>query len=326
MDHDGAATMRSLLLTTGRPAQRSSARRCGRRRLGLALALLACLGVHCTASSESSRSDAEAASAEQRGEGVHDEAATPVTYENLYWREAYWPYHVEMTEPWKPEGFEGERLGWGIGVLVRVEPEGDLRVDFGRFGKYRVPARVTNVVEEANRIRLGERPKDQPNFVLAAINKLVDPTTDPVRYLKPRDVRDVRAYLLVAADPASEGFAAIAAALADMGDRSDVVPVLLPQGRHRDDDVLARCKAVGWTHPFAHSRYAEAFERSILGEDASLPSVMLQTPEGRVLYTSRWSDGTADAVAQAIEEQLGATAQHTAQGHVRESVPEEPSA
>jgi hypothetical protein len=317
--------MRSALLTTIQPAHgpRSPASRCGRRRLVVALVLVASLGVHCT-SSESSRSEAAVTSAGQRGAGVQDEATTPVTYENLYRREAYWPYHVEMTAPWKPEGFEGERLGWGIGVLVRVEPEGDLRVDFGRSGKYRVPARVTDVVEQANRIRLGERPKDQPNFVLAAINKLVDPTSDPVRYLKPRDVRDVRAYLVVAADPASEGFAAIAAALAEMDDRPDVMPVLLPQGRHRDDDVLAHCKAVGWTHPFAHSRYAEAFKRSILGEEASLPSVMLQSPEGRVLYGSGWSRGTADAVAKVIAEQLGAAAQHTARGRLRESVPGEP--
>jgi len=283
---------------------------------------VASLGVHCT-SSERAHPDGAIETGEQERAFVGDAAASPVTYENLYWREAYWPYHVEMTAPWTPEGFEGERLGWGIGVLVRVEPEGDLRVDFGPFGKYRVPARVTDVVEQANRIRTGERPKDEPNFVLAAINKLVDTTSDPVRYLKPKDVRDVRAYLLVAADPFSEDFAVIAAALADMGDRSDVVPVLLPQGRHGDDDVLARCKEAGWTHPFAHSRYAEAFKRSILGEEASLPSVMLQTPEGRVLHASGWSEGTADALAKTIEEQLGPAAQHTADGSQHEPAPEE---
>lgn len=316
--------MRSPLLTTDPPThgQSSSTRRCDRRRLVVALALVASLGVHCT-SSESSRSDRAVATAEQQGALAGDAAATPVTYENLYWREAYWPYHVEMTAPWKPEGFEGERLGWGIGVLVRVEPEGDLRVDFGQFGKYRVPARVTDVVEEANRIRLGERPKDEPNFVLAAINKLVNTTSDPVRYLKPQDIREVRAYLVVAADPASEDFPEIATALADMDDRPDVMPVLLPQGRHRDDDVLARCKEAGWTHPFAYSRYAEAFKRSIFDEEASLPSVMLQSPEGRVLYTSRWFEGTADAIAKAIDEQLGARALHTADGSAREPVREE---
>jgi hypothetical protein len=241
-------------------------------------------------------------------------ATDVVTYENLYAHEAYWPYHVELTESWKPEGYPGEQLGWGIGVLVRVEPEGDLRMDFGRFGKYRVPARVTNVVEEANRIRLGERPKSEPNFVLAVVNKLLDPTAAPIRYLKPRDVTEVQAFLLVAVDPSTDAFAEIAEAFAPLHDRADVMPVLLPQGRRDDGAVLKRCQAVGWRDPFAHSRFSNGFTRSILGEDVPLPNVLLQSPEGRVLYGAPWATGTAAAVAAVIADELGAAPQPAADG------------
>ncbi|MCI0633039.1 MAG: hypothetical protein L0206_03865 [Actinobacteria bacterium] len=231
-------------------------------------------------------------------------ALEPVTYENLYEREQYWPDHVMLTEPWKPEGFEGERFGYGLGILVRVEPSGDLRIDYARLGQHRVPARVTNVIEQANRIRLGEVRKPRPKFVFAVANKLFDPNTDPPRYVNPIGVGYIETYLIVAADPASQGFAEIASALAPIRTRSEVMLVLFPQGALPDDRVLERCKEVGWTDPFLISTYVPGFTASIFG-DLEPPRVILQSPEGRVIHSSAWSEGTRASLEKAIERELG---------------------
>ena len=66
-----------------------------------------------------------------------DPSPRVITSENLFQNERYWPYHVILEEAWKPRGFQGESFAWEqgtVGVLVRVEPGGLLRVDFGRFG------------------------------------------------------------------------------------------------------------------------------------------------------------------------------------------------
>lgn len=224
-----------------------------------------------------------------------------ITDENLYASERYWPYHVQLTGGWKPEGFEGEQFGWGVGVLVRVERSGDLRVDFGRFGRHLVPAHSTNVVEAANRIRTGAETKGTPNFVLAVVNKLADPTTDPIRYRTPGSVRDVKAFVIVAADPLAEGFPDLAASLEPLRDRPDVLLVLFPQGGHGDVEVVAACKQAGWTAPFAHSRFAGAFTDSIVDETLERPSLVVQSPEGRVIHAGVWSLETMPALVKSIE-------------------------
>src|SRR5688572_1734856 len=89
----------------------------------------------------------------------------PVTADNLIEKERYWPYRVALVEavPSSPEplprGFTG--------VLVRVEPDGALRIDFGARGKLSLPIDRTDVIERANRIRIGSLAKEERNFVHA---------------------------------------------------------------------------------------------------------------------------------------------------------------
>ena len=264
---------------------------------GAALALLACVVAAGCANSDPAPVDPAPV----------DPALEPVTYENLYEREQYWPDHVMLTESWKPEGFEGERFGYGLGVLIRVEPSGDLWMDYARLGQHRVPARVTDVIQQANRIRLGQAAtrKTRPNFVFAVVNKLLDPKTDPLRFVKPFEVGHIKNYLIVAADPFSEGFAEIASALQSIRPRSDVMLVLFPQGGHPDNQVLERCREVGWTDPFLFSTYVPGVTASIFGGDLVPPSVILQSPQGRVLHASTWMEGTLAVLAQKVDQELG---------------------
>jgi len=228
-----------------------------------------------------------------------DPALEPVSYENLYERELYWPPNVLMTDIWKPEGFEGDRI-YGSGTLIRVEPSGELWLRFPqRFGTRRVPARVTNVIDEANRIRRGEVRKALPNFVMMAANKLVLPGNRGS--VNPFGVKGVEQYLLVSADPMSEAFAEIASALEPIVARGDVLVVLFPQGAHDNDDVLARCEEVGWASPFLYSLYVRGFTAAYFGDDMEPPSLILQTPNGRRIHQTGWREDALAGLTEAVE-------------------------
>jgi hypothetical protein len=237
-----------------------------------------------------------------------DLANTEVTYQNLYELEQYWPYHVRLTDKsWKPEGFEGDRFSYGLGVLVRVEQSGMLRVDFARFGRHLVPARVTDVVESANEIRLGKATKMGANFVLAVAPRLLDPGSETLKPVRGDAFAKVRAYLVVAADPSSESFPAIASSLESIRSREGVMPVLFPQGGHKDGAVWKLCKKAGWSDPFLFDRFTTPYTESFLGEHPQLPSVMLTSPEGRVMLSSPWSEASPAALGTALDRELGPT-------------------
>jgi hypothetical protein len=232
-------------------------------------------------------------------------AAAVVTAQNLYRHEAFWPYHVRLTEAWKPESFEGERFGWGVGVLIRVEPSGLLRVDFARFGDHSVPPRVTDVVEEANRIRLGQASKAAPNFVQAVANRLLDPSTDPIEVVPYDASLEAAAFLIVAVDPGSEAFAGIASALEPVRARDGITLVLFAQGGYDDPTILEHCKQAGWSDPYLLARFTAPYTASYLGDDPELPSVLLNSPEGRVIFSSAWSESTPASLVQAIDREFG---------------------
>ena len=229
-----------------------------------------------------------------------------VRYENLYEREQFWPYHVRLVEDWKPEGFAGERIGHGLGVLVRVERSGELRVDFARHGVHRVPARVTDVLDAANRIRLDPSAKGGPNFVVAISNKLLDPIRDPVGYLLPAEIADHELFLLVAADPLADDFAELAAALRAASEREGVLLVLLPQGGRDGAELLEQLRRAQWRGALVVPRFAAAYTESIVGEPEALPAVLLQTGEGRLLYAASWSAEASRELGEAIDRALDA--------------------
>lgn len=260
---------------------------------GIALALLAGL----IASYASSTAEA----------APPDPALEPVTYENLYEREAYWPPNVLLTETWKPEGLEGEGQVYGAGTLIRVEPSGNLWVRFPkRFGTLRVPANITNVVAEANRVRQGELRKALPNFVMLAGNKMVVPGTN--EYLSPYAYGRVERYLLVAVDPMSERFAEIASGLESIRGEDGVLPVLFPQGSLHNDQVTARCNEVGWKDPFLFSQFVQGFTAAYFGDDLVPPKLILQTPNGRLLAESKWEEGALKGLFAAVQASAGTVA------------------
>lgn len=238
---------------------------------------------------------ASGAGAEMRVGGdlpAYDAAASgapAVTEANLLENEAFWPFRVSLTREWKPAGSaRGPKPGFP-GILLRVEPDARLRVDFGRQGAYTVPASATDVVARANQVRSGERRKMGANLVRVVGPHLSASTGRQPRPLDLAEVASHRAFLFVFADPAADGFADLAASLASLPTPAGVAPVLFPQGGHRPEEVMRLLGQSGWTPAFVYSVHAEPLTRSLLEEPRRLPALELQTVEGRSLGSARWS-------------------------------------
>jgi hypothetical protein len=242
-----------------------------------------------------------AAAAELPPYAAADPDAPVVTEASLLAADRFWPYHVSLIAPWQPGGATRPLPAGARGVLIRVEPDGRARIDFGRDGLYGVPLAATDAVELANRVRRGEADKTLPNFVMALGPRLVDAAGDSMRPLPLEVTAAQRGFLTVFADPRAEAFAELAAALAPLRDRGGVMTVVLPQARLPDAQVRERLRALGWPVPFVFDHLAEIYARTLLDEAASLPWVALQTREGRLLFASPWNQDVTQRLADALE-------------------------
>ena len=229
-------------------------------------------------------------------------AAPPVTAESLYANERFWPYHVALPQAWTPPGQEQALPAGTRGVLIRVEREGLARVDFGREGLFEVPVDATDLVAQAERVRQGQLQKVAPNFALAIGPRLLDPAATPLRAVDFATTSQRPGFLAVFADPSSEGFPALAKALAPLRGRDGVETILFPQGKPRDAEVAERLRAAGFPVPFMSSKMSEAYTRTLLPDAARFPAVTLQTDEGRLLYESAWSAESLTALSAALAE------------------------
>lgn len=241
-----------------------------------------------------------------------DPKAPAVTVESLVSSERFWPYQVELTTAWKPEGRDAPLAAGTRGVLVRVGTSGTARIDFGRNGRFEVPIAKTDLVERANQVRLGELAKPAPHFVHTIGTRLVDSGSEKIRFVNLADVYVPRGFLAVFADPDAEGFAKLAAELAPLRESDGVMTVLFPQGHHPDVKTRDALRAAKWPVAFLRDEYGEGYTRSIRGEGTPMPAVMLLTPEGRVLFDQPWGNGVTQSLQAVVQKEFGATGAATA--------------
>ncbi len=238
------------------------------------------------------------------------EKGPEVTPANLFEQERFWPYHVALVEAVGPLGGEKTLRAGQRGVLVRVEPSGFARVDFGRHGLHRVPIAATDLVAQANRLRRGELHKMGPNLSLAIGSRLL--SSDSLRPLGFPRAAQAPGFLCVFADPDAEGFAELSRALSPLLGRHGVLTVLFPQGEHSDAEVRDRVLAAGWTPFLAYDFLSETYTASLIDPELGLPAVALQTNEGRLLFQSSWSGGVATELTARLDQAFGAPVAATA--------------
>jgi len=236
-----------------------------------------------------------------REHGAEDAAAPVVTEGNLLESERFWPYELALTGSWQPAGRARPLSPGVLGVLIRVESSGAALVDFGRDGRHEVPVGATDLVERANRIRVGELHKMAPNFVLAIGPRLLDSESATPRTFGVLATSRKRTFLTVFADPDAEDFPELVEAVAPLREREGLLTILLPQGEHPDSRVRERLRGLGWTVPFVYDHLSEIYSRSLLTEGARLPALLLQTAEGRLLFQSEWRAGVVGELRSALE-------------------------
>jgi hypothetical protein len=234
-----------------------------------------------------------------------DPSAPSVTTASLLASERFWPYHVALVARWKPPGAPSSLPAGTRGVLIRVEPE-RARIDFGRHGLFEVPVEATDLVDQANRVRLGEQRKFLPNFVEAIGPRLVSSEADPMREQSIAETYAHEGFLCVFADPDAPGFAELAKALAPLRGHPEVMTILFPQGRPSDASVHGKLRSLGWEVPFVLQHLSEPYTVTLVGEKPGQPVVSLQTREGRLVFQQAWSEKTSKALETAMAREFGA--------------------
>jgi hypothetical protein len=238
-----------------------------------------------------------------------DPGAPVVTRQSLVSSERFWPYRASLTRAWQPPGRKKALASGEAGVLIRIDAKmGLARIDFGGLGVYEVPVDRTDVIESANRIRLGELGKLAPNFVTAMGPRLIDSGADPPRNVEPDALIDRRGFLCVFADPDAKNFAELVKAIAPLADRRGVATVFFPQGRRSDRSVWERLRSLGWQVPYAYAHLSAGYTDSLLPAKTAMPAVLLQTPEGRVLFQGGLGPQLEPSLRAKIDESFEASA------------------
>ncbi len=232
---------------------------------------------------------------------VADPNAPLITVENLLDRERFWPYHASLTKAWKPSGMKRELRAKTYGVLIRVESTGIARIDFGRDGLHNVPIGVTDLVERANEIRTGRETKMAPNFILALGTKLVDSAAETIRPFNYSSVAGYKYYLCVFADPMADSFPEIVLAMDAFRNRKDILIMFFPQGEHSDHRVRHQLREHDWKVPFVFEHLSVPYTKTLLFKEAPRPTVLLQSPEGRMLFQSGWRSKILSDLVRAMD-------------------------
>jgi hypothetical protein len=224
-----------------------------------------------------------------------------VSAADLLDHEQLWPYRVTLTELWQPPDGAAQLVAGTVGVLIRVETGGVARIDFSSDGKYEVPIEKTDLVANAKRIQRGELQKPAPNFIYAFSPRLVDSDAATLTALSPNAISDQRTFLCVFADPSGKEFAELAKALRPLKERTDVATLLFPQSEQSDAATREQLRAIGWTVPFLYNYLSEPYTRTLLREGTPLPTVMLVTNEGRVLFQDAWQPSVLPRLRAALD-------------------------
>jgi len=227
---------------------------------------------------------------------VENPSAAPVTAADLHTRERFWPEGVALTQTLDVEGRAAPLPSGTRGVLVRVGPDARLVADFGRDGVHAIPIEATDAVVGANRIRLGEETKLGPNVSLMLGPRLLQIRGTSTVLFGFEEARGQAGFMIVVADPESEGFPKLASAMRELAAPSGVLSVLLPVGRRGDDVVVKRLNTVDWQPAFVFSHMAEAYARALAPEGIDAPAVLIVSSEGRLLLAEEWTGALPEAL------------------------------
>lgn len=224
----------------------------------------------------------------------------------LYAQEVHWPVRVWLDEPHVGEAGQVLVKPRRPGVLVYLQPDGDVRIDFGRQGAHTVPVTITNFESELERVRSGQATKTHPNLLGMLVSRIVDGSQDTLmqKDLLVEEVRGGR-ILLVFADAAQADVAALTAFVETVEAAGDVrLTTFIPITEKLDGDVLLDLRAGGWSDPFLMTPMAPSYLSALLEPGTPTPFARLATDEGRILVEGEPNAATQSAMVEALQEAL----------------------
>jgi len=220
---------------------------------------------------------------------VEDATAAWVSEANLLPSERFWPYQVELTEPFVVSRAERTIPTGTRGILIRVEASGAARVDFGRDGLFTVPVKSTDLLQRANAIRVGAAKKTAPNLTYAIAPRLIDAGSELGAPLPFEKSIDRAGFLCFFADPLAASFPHSASLLAPLSNRGGVLSVLFAQGR--EGLTHEQLRAAGWKGAYVVDPLAAPYTKTLIDGEVTVPTLALYTAEGRLLWQGEL-DGT----------------------------------
>ena len=228
---------------------------------------------------------------------VADAAAPEVAEANLVASERFWPYQAALTRPFTPAGAAREIPAGSLGVVIRVEANAHVRIDFGRDGIATPPVDATDLLARANAIRSGAATKTAPNFTYAIAPRLLDAESETPRRVRLESSFESAGFLCLFANPDEVSFPKLAGLLAPLAGRGGVRLVLFPHGAHPDVALLPKLRAAGWRGAFALDHLSEAYTRTLIDGEIEAPTLALYSAEGREI----WSGAFLGAIPNDLE-------------------------
>ncbi|MEZ4279751.1 MAG: hypothetical protein R3F21_09090 [Myxococcota bacterium] len=208
-----------------------------------------------------------------------------INAENVFEHERAWPDIVALVEPWTPTGAETPLKAGYRGALIRVEPDGRVRIAFGRHGNQLIPLEFTDLITRANEVESGSRHKIAPNFLLHFGTQFLHPESEALAPLPTPELAKSTRFLCVFAAPARPEFEGLVERLKPLGEIPDLqllfFPLDMPQGSA--ERVKASLTTLAWPVPFAYPQAAEVHAQKLVGKVPEAATALLITDEGRLL-------------------------------------------
>lgn len=202
-----------------------------------------------------------------------------VTIENIYNRSELWPLKVSLI------GKDDDQPSRFPGILVRIEEDGTVLVDFGRNGLKRVSVKDTDLIENANKVLEGKLVKDFPNFIEQSANLFLTrqqkgQTLEPI---KPEKLLEYEKMLLVYCNESILTDKCWSSYKILLNDFKCVVPLIIPtkMSFYRELNELSEWSGVHIIIPHALVPSLESFQHYPILESGGLTFVLIDL-EGKI--------------------------------------------
>lgn len=118
----------------------------------------------------------------------------------LYENSRYWPYHTKLLDDLLQDNGtkiikKGQR-----GVVIRLESDDLVIVDFGRFGIHKLEVDKTTIPEDVALVQSGQRKKDDGNYIRMIGPRMNDPKIEPVGQFPYSKIIEYKSFLLFYTD------------------------------------------------------------------------------------------------------------------------------